>query len=222
MLLQQFLSLSLKGFHHYHLLESFLPSLGDFVWPEAGVESAEVQTLGAGMDPWGPRVRGLRSSLGNEMAVMLSQSHGVWMINKPICQSPRSCYHDGLWCMGEQEVPFQLPHPLLTKRDLGHEWDTLLITESRTRPKSDLLAQCWRSSGGSILGLPWRQLLVSLRWHDWEPTKPPPEPLRKILLAAPFILPLLWVRCWVKNFPCTVCYHLPNIPRPRSVTIPIL
>lgn len=91
------LSLSLKGLQHYPLLESFLPSLGDLGWPEVGVKSAEVQTLGVSMDPSGPCVWGLRSPQEDEMPMMLSESHGVGLLSGPTCQSRRSCRHGGLW-----------------------------------------------------------------------------------------------------------------------------
>ena len=86
-------------------------------------------------------------------------------------------------------VPFQLLHPLLTKRDRGREQDTLFIAENRTCCRCDLLAQHWGSpTRGNTLGFhtldlptlvfPWRQMMTCWGAHRAIPRtsqKNPPD-----------------------------------------------
>lgn len=96
-----------------------------------------------------------------EMVMMLSESHGSGWSAGPLLRVEGAATMRGsdIW-EREQEVPFQLPHPLLTK------WDILPITESRKWlwcSRHDLLPQCLNSLRRQILGFPWRSLVASLR-----------------------------------------------------------
>lgn len=97
--------------------------------PEVGVKSAEVQALGLAWTPQSPCEWGLRSPQEDEMPMRLSERvTGSGRSSGPLNQS------EGTAAEGSDEwrhrVPFQLLHPLLTRRDRGREWDTLFVAET--------------------------------------------------------------------------------------------